>query len=459
MEETERIALMGKDPSKAIKVMALPLVFAFLLSSVQVYIDSFWCAGLGPDANSAITLAGPLYFLLVDIGAGLGVGASTAISRALGAKDHSRANSLASQSLVLIAVVSVCLSAAVYVVAAPMISFMSGGSNVGLSMDYLVPFLVFSPFLMLNGVILGMLRSEGEAKRSSALSIAASLINIALDPVLIYVLDMGVFGAALATAISFIVTTSVGLFWYASGRMFIKPPFKGFRFAKEQVWDICRVGIPHSLELALIPLMMIPQNALVVVVGGTDGMITYSLPFRYITLAMVPVQAIAAAMIPVVSYSIGMKSSDNVMAGMRYAFKSSIMVSLVLTAVLLLLAEPFSYAFTYSEDMARFRPEIAMVIRIYVLALLPICLTSVCSSVLQALCFSQLATVTMFVREILFLLFYYISTFFSMAAIYWSLDAAMTIGLLMMMLCVWYALRLKYPGSSLFAKSPSSEGL
>ena len=64
----------------------------------------------------------------------------------------------------------------------------------------------------------------------------------------------------------------------------------------------------------------------------------------------------------------------------------------------------------------------------------------------------------MFVREILFLLFYYISTFFSMTAIYWSLDAAMTIGLLMMMLCVWYALRLKYPGTPLFKRMSSTEG-
>ncbi len=444
---------MGRDPPKAIRVMAVPLIFAFLLSSVQLYIDSFWCAGLGPDANSAITLAGPVYWVLLDIGAGLGVGASTAISRALGAKDYGRSNSLASQSIVLIAAVSVCLSALLFAGSRSMISFMSGGENVDLSMEYLMPFLLFSPFLTLNGVILGMLRSEGEARKSSGLSVAASLINIALDPILIYALDMGLLGASLATVISFIATTAAGMYWYASGKMFIRPRFRGFRFIREQIWDICRVGIPHSLELALIPLMMMPQNALVVRVGGTDGMITYSLPYRYITLAMVPVQAIAASMIPVVSYAIGMRNEANVMSGIRYAFKASILISLVLTAALIILAEPFSFAFTYSEDMARFRSEIAMVIRIYAIALVSICLTHLCSSVLQALCFSQLATVTMFIREILFILFYYISTFFSMTAIYWSLDLAEYLGLIMMLACVWYALRKKYPGSRLLGRA------
>ncbi len=439
--ETENISIMGTDPAKAIRTMSIPLVFAFLLSSVQLYIDSFWCAGLGPDPNSAITLAGPIYWIILDIGAGLGVGASTAISRALGAKDHSRANSLASQIIVLITITAIVLSVILFIVAVPLISFMSGGENVDLSMEYLIPYLFFSPFLMLNGIILGMLRSEGEAKRSSALSIFASLINIIMDPILIYVLDLGLFGAALATCLSFIITTVIGLYWYVSKKMFIKPSFRHFRFIREQIWDICRVGIPHSLELAIIPMLMMPQNSLVVKIGGTDGMVTYSLPYRYISLAMVPAQAIAAAMIPVASYSIGRQDRDNVLLCFRYSAKIIIALSLLLTVVLLLLADPFSWAFTYSDDMVKFREEIAMVIRIYALVLIAITGTHLCSSILQTLCFSQLATITMFTREIIFLILFYISTFFSMTAIYWSLDIAELAGGVLMIVCVYYALK------------------
>ncbi|MBE6527949.1 MAG: MATE family efflux transporter [Thermoplasmata archaeon] len=445
VEETDSISLMGSNPAKAIRVMSIPLVFAFLLSSVQLYIDSFWCAGLGPDPNSAITLAGPIYWILLDIGAGLGVGASTAISRALGAKNYSRVNSLASQIIVLMTIVSVVLSIILFAAAEPLISFMSGGENVDLSMEYLLPYLLFSPFLTLNGIILGMLRAEGEAKLSSGLSIFASVINIVMDPILIYGLDMGLTGAALATCLSFIITTVIGLWLYLSGRMFIKPSFRGFRFIKEQIWDISRVGIPHSLELAVIPMLMMPQNSLVVQVGGTDGMITYSLPYRYISLAMVPAQAIAAAMIPVASYSIGKGDRDNVLFSFRYAVKLITAISLVLTVVLLVLAEPFSYAFTYTDDMAQFRSEIAMVIRIYALVLLAITGIHLCSSILQTLCYSQLATVTMFTREIVFLVLFYISTFFDMTAIYWSLDIAEIAGAVLMMVCVVYAVKHTLP--------------
>lgn len=441
VNETENISIMGNDPARAIRSMSIPLVFAFLLSSVQLYIDSFWCSGLGPDPNSAITLAGPLFWILVDVGAGLGVGASTAISRSLGAKNYDRVNGLASQAMVLIIMVSVALSLLIFLCSTPLISFMSGNRNVDLSMEYLTPFLIFSPFIMLNGIILGMLRSEGEAKRSSKLSILASVINIILDPILIYSLDMGLTGASIATCISYIATTMIGLTWYIKGKMFIKPSFSHFRFNKEQLWDICRVGIPHSLELAVIPLLMMPQNSLVVQIGGTDGMITYSLPYRYISLAMVPAQAIAAAMIPVASYSIGNRDREGVLFCFSYSTKLILIISIILTLILLVFSEPFSYAFTYSEDMAQFRSEIAMVIRIYALVLTAICIIHLSSSILQTLCRSQLATITMFVRELIFLGLFYISTFFSMTAIYWSLDIAEIAGMVLMVLCVVYSIR------------------
>jgi Na+-driven multidrug efflux pump len=316
-------------------------------------------------------------------------------------------------------------------------------------MEYLIPYLICSPFLMLNGVVIGMLRAEGEARRSSALSIFASLINIIMDPILIYTLDLGLFGAAWATCLSFIITTVIGLWWYLRGKMFIKPTFKNFRFNKEQIWDICRVGVPHSLELAVIPMLMMPQNSLVVAVGGTDGMITYSLPYRYISLAMVPAQAIAAAMIPVASYSIGRGDRDNVVFCFKYSAKLIAIISIVLTAILIILADPFAWAFTYSDDMVKFRDEIAMVIRIYALVLITITGIHLCSSILQTLCYSQLATVTMFIREIIFLVLFYISTFFDMTAIYWSLDIAETAGALLMVACVLYALKKTVPKSGI----------
>jgi Na+-driven multidrug efflux pump len=164
---------------------------------------------------------------------------------------------------------------------------------------------------------------------------------------------------------------------------------------------------------------------------------------------MVPAQAIAAAMIPVASYSIGRGDRENVMFSFKYSAKLIALISILLTIVLMIFADPFAWAFTYTDDMAQFRDEIAMVIRIYALVLITITGIHLCSSILQTLCYSQLATVTMFIREIIFLVLFYISTFFDMTAIYWSLDIAETAGALLMVACVLYALKRTIPKSGI----------
>lgn len=259
--ETADLRKMLDEPKSAILSMSLPLFVAFLISTVQLFVDSVWCSGLGPEASSAISVSGPVYWVIMDVGAGLGVGASTAIARALGAKDKARADSLASQMLAFTVLLTFAMMGAMALSARPILAFMSGGENVGLCTEYVVPYIFCCYALVMSGVIAGMLRAEGAARKSMALSVAASLINLVLDPVLIYGLGLGVLGASIATCASFAATASVGIWWYLAGRMYVRPSFKGFRFIRDQLWDIFAVGIPHTLELVIIPLMMMPQNA------------------------------------------------------------------------------------------------------------------------------------------------------------------------------------------------------
>ena len=104
------------------------------------------------------------------------------------------------------------------------------------------------------------MRSEGAAKRSMMLSVMAALINIVLDPILIYGLDLGLMGAAFATVISYIAVTAIGFYWYLGGIMYVRSSFKGFRFVREQISDILTVGAPNSFQLLIVPLLMIPRT-------------------------------------------------------------------------------------------------------------------------------------------------------------------------------------------------------
>jgi Na+-driven multidrug efflux pump len=124
----------------------------------------------------------------------------------------------------------------------------------------------------------------------------------------------------------------------------------------------------------------------------------------------------------------------------------------ILSVAVILLAEPLSYVFTYSEGMSELREEFSKVIRIYGFVILFLAVTDVCSSILQTLQYATLAMGTMFFRECLFILFYWISTFISMDAIYWSLLIAEGLGALIMMIFANYSIRKRAPE---YTASPS----
>ncbi|MFA6804417.1 MAG: MATE family efflux transporter [Candidatus Methanomethylophilaceae archaeon] len=146
-------------------------------------------------------------------------------------------------------------------------------------------------------------------------------------------------------------------------------------------------------------------------------------------------------MVPVASVALGQKDYGKALVGFSYTVRICVIISVVLSILVILFADPLSYVFTYSEGMEYLQSEFVKVIRIYGFVILFLVVIDVCSSILQTLQFSQLAVVTMFFRESLFILFYWISTFFSMDAVYWSLLIAEGIGAVIMAVFAIYAVR------------------
>ena len=79
MESAENVRMMTENPRHSILSMSVPLTVALLISYIQHFVDSVWCAGLGTAAMSAVTVSGPLYWIIIDLGIGLGVGVSTSV--------------------------------------------------------------------------------------------------------------------------------------------------------------------------------------------------------------------------------------------------------------------------------------------------------------------------------------------------------------------------------------------
>ncbi|MBO4568960.1 MAG: polysaccharide biosynthesis C-terminal domain-containing protein [Candidatus Methanomethylophilaceae archaeon] len=250
---TEGVETLLEEPKAAIRKMAVPIFVALLVVQFNNFVDNIWCSSLGVEAVSAVSLVSTLYFFFPSAGAGIGLGLNVTISNCIGAGDSKGASDRASQTFVLIAILMTSMIPFLLFCMDPLIDLIGGTSIKGLCQEYLLPLFVLCPFLVLSNVMAGMLRGEGMARESTIINVAVAATNLVLDPIFIFSLGMGVAGASWATMLSSVVAVAIGMWYYFSGRTYVKLRFRGIRFQRECVGTSCTWGRPRYWKTTYTP--------------------------------------------------------------------------------------------------------------------------------------------------------------------------------------------------------------
>lgn len=429
---TSDVETMLGDSRSAIRSMVLPLLVSYLVVQVNLFTDTAWCSGLGTDASSAMSAISPMYWIVMSIGTGLGVGASAAISRHLGREDKDRADSLTTQTILLSVIVGLAVTPVGCLLAGPAAEWMGAGELTDLTDAYIMPLMATSVFLVLNGSVAGILRSEGAARRSMVVLLLSAAANMALDPLMIYGLGMGLAGAGWATAVATMASTATGLWWYARGSMYLRPRMRGARVRPSEMCEVLYVGAPKAAEGILISLMSMIQRVFVIACGGPMGAALYSMSWRFVSISEVIPQAVGAALIPVCSSALGQGDLRKAERGYRYALAITMVPLIAIGIFLFVFADYCVIPFTYTGSMAEYRDEFAHVVRIYAMFIPFIGLIDIGSSVLQSLRMAQVSMLSSFARNVIIVVLLFFSYTVSMDAIYWSIFVAEVIGGLMM---------------------------
>lgn len=432
------LRVMLGDPRRAVLAMSGPLIISFLVVQINSFVDTSWCSMLGVDASSAVSSISPVCWIVSGIGTGLGVGASAAIAGHLGRKERGIAESTLTQTLVVGTLISLAVMPVMWVLIDPLVRMMGADDVLAECRSYIHPIVLCTLPIVMNGVVSGLLRAEGSARRSTVMLIASACLNMVLDPVLIIVLDMGLAGAGWATGISSLVSTLIGLWWYARGAMYLRPSFKGFRFNGPQIREVLYVGVPRAAESTVISFMSMVQRIFVIICGGTVGAALYNIPWRFVSLATVVSQGVGSALVPIASAALGQGDMDRAETANRYSLRLVTVLLVVFAAVLFVFADWAVIPFTLSESMAELRPEFAHVLRIYAVLIPFMGVIDVGSSVLQSLRLAQMSLAASFVRNLIIVVFLIFACRVSMDAIFWSLVAAEVVGGALML---WLARR------------------
>lgn len=441
MSDGSSIDLMLGDPKKALRGMLFPLIVSYMVVQINLLADTIWCSGLGSDASSAVSAMSPLYWIISDIGTGLGVGASVSIARSIGAGDRERANELCRQMAIFSIFASAVVTVILLMILRPGIHLI-GADDVGQGcVDYMMPMILCSVFIIMDGVFAGLIRAEGAAKRVMILLMSVSVINMILDPILIYVFDMGLMGAGLATVLGSLGSALLAISWYARRQLNLTISLSGYRPRLPYIGDMLYVGIPRISESMIVNVMSFIQRIFVIMCAGTVGVTIFNIPWRYVAIGIVPALAISAAMVPICSAALGRNDMGKAKTGFRYAVSLSLKVLIPISLAIFILADLLVIPFTLSPSMMELRPQFVETLRIYAFIIPFFGMIEVGSAILQSLRMAQFAMLLSFLRNLLICIFFLFAYHYTMTVISLSLLVAEIIGGLGMIGIAYFAIR------------------
>ncbi len=403
MEENENIEILRGDPKKALIKIAIPMVFALLLISFNNIIDRIWVAGLGTDVLAAIGFVSPLFMIIIGMGNGLGAGSNSSISRFIGSKQKDDAGNSALHSLLIVTVVSILIPLIVLPFFDDIVVYMGAGSVMNYARDYGIPILLGSFAFLFNLLFSSQLRAEGDMKKATFVMAAVEVLNMILDPIFIYVFDLGIKGAALATVVASIIPTLVAVYWlFIKKNTYINYNVRNFKYHSSYIRDILTVGIPASLEEFIISMVNIILNSMLVIVSGTSIIAAFNISFIILQLGMMPCIAIGTSAITVAGVAYGAKEYDKVKTTCHYGIKISLMIATIITVLIVLFAPQLAMLFTYNQANSGLYNLIIDVLRIVSVFLVVTPVGGICAMVFQGMGKGTISLLLTVVRELVF---------------------------------------------------------
>ena len=362
----KNVELMRGEPEIAVRKLAIPIMISMLLTASYNIVDGIWVAGLGQAAIAGIGFVTPIFMILNGFSVGLGNGATSSISRAVGARDRDRASKSAQHSLLIFLIASIILTLVLLIIQEPLLkAYGASGQSLAEAIKYATPlFLGLFAFMFANGGS-GILRGEGDMKRAMYAIIVSVILNIVLDPIFIYVLNLGSAGASLATIVSSLGSAVVIMYWILIKKdTYVDVNLKKFKFESKIAKDILKVGIPASLDMFMMSIAMSFYLMFISSVGGEYGIAAFTSGQRLYLFGIMPLTAIASAVAAVSGSAYGARNWDYLSRTHLYGTKFAVAFSVMITLILVIFAPQLSLLFAYTPETASLVPEITNFLRI-----------------------------------------------------------------------------------------------
>lgn len=424
--------------NKLLLTMAAPMILSMIVGALYNIVDSIFVSNYSEDALTAVSLAFPIQNIIVSLGTGVGVGVNALLSRLLGEKNQTAVNKTAITGLVLSFIVYLILLLFAIFGIKWFYSIQTDNaeiSNMGYS--YLSIICIFSFGQIFQLVLEKLLQSTGRTSFTMITQMTGAIINIILDPILIFGYfgfpSMGTAGAAVATVIGQIVAMILGIIFNLKCNKEIQFSFSHFKPEWFYVKNICHVGIPAGITMLISSIMSFGINKILLGFSTTAAAV-FGAYFKLYTFVSMAAFGLNSALLSIVAYNLGAKQYTRIKESIKLSGIYSAIIGLIGLLLLQILPQQIMQAFHASDAMTSIGVP---ALRITSLSFIFACVSIMVCYALQGLSVGIPSMIISTARQVLILLptAFFLAKLLGVTGVWWAFPIT---ELIVMILAVLY---------------------
>lgn len=351
---SSKIKIMSEENvAKALFKLGMPMVVSMLIMALYNVVDTYFVSGLGKHSVAAVSVAFPISLIFSGIGLTFGAGAGSYISRLLGGEKKKEADIVATVAMFTSVIIGAITGMTLLFLLTDVLKFMGAiPSIIEIAKKYAIIFIISTMVSTANVTAGNLAVAQGAAKVSLKAMIIGSVLNMVLDPIFIYGLNLGVNGAAIATLISQVVTLFIYIIYFKSEKSYIKLKISNFKPTINAYKEILKVGISMFL-LQIFSSISMSKISSSASLYGEDAIAAMGIVLRIVTLGTNVVFGYMKGLQPLTGFNYGAKNYKRLNEAIRCCIKYINLFCLVWTILLYIFAPNILSIFGTGESVLK----------------------------------------------------------------------------------------------------------
>lgn len=351
--------------AKNILKLSFPLILSQIINVLYNIVDRIFIGNMdivGKDALAGVGISFPIIVIVSAFAALFGLGGSPLVGIKMGENKNEEAKNIMMNSFFMLLVSGIILSI-ILITFNEKLLYLFGMTDALLKygLDYLNIYAIGSIFVMISIGMNFYISQQGYTKHAALFVLIGAILNITLDPILIYTFNLGVKGAAIATIFSQGVSALLIILFLRSKKSILKLSFKNFKINKKIIFSILALGISPFIMQSTEALIQIVFNTQIVKHGGTNYIVylnVMTIMLSLLQFMVLPVQGLTQGASPMISYNYGNKNMERV----KKSYKSLIIMSFIYSfsfyVIIFLFPKPLAYLFNKDQELLKIVPRL-----------------------------------------------------------------------------------------------------